>query len=298
MYVFERFDMIKGSIAAIVTPFDNGRPDRARFSDLVEWHVSSGTHGIVPCGSTGEAATLDYDEHIQVIEWAVKAAKGRMKVIGGTGSNATAEAIDLSRRAKDAGVDALLLVSPYYNKPTQEGIYRHQMAIADAVPLPQILYNVPGRTCSSIAPETVARLAAHPNIVGIKEASGSVETAIDILALCPKGFALYSGDDFLNYPLLAVGGSGSISVTANVVPERMARMHNLFFEGNHAAALELHFGMRELSKAMFFETNPIPAKTALAIMGKILEEVRLPLTPMTPPNRARLEAALKAQKVI
>ncbi len=290
--------MIKGSIAAIVTPFENGKPDKARYFDLIEWHVASGTDGIVPCGSTGEAATLDYSEHIEVIRWAVQAAKGRMKVIGGTGSNSTAEAIDLSKQAKDAGVDALLLVSPYYNKPTQEGLFRHHTAIADAVQVPQILYNVPGRTSSNMMPETVALLSSHPNIIGIKEASGSVEQAVDVLALCPKDFLLFSGDDFINYPLLAVGAAGSISVTANVVPEKMARMHDCFFSGKTQEALDLHFELRTLSKAMFFETNPIPAKTALAMMGRIKEEVRLPLTAMSPANRQKLQDVLRIYKII
>lgn len=290
--------MIKGSIAAIVTPFEKGTPDKARLSALVEWHIECGTHGIVPCGSTGEAATLDYKEHIQVIEWAVQAAKGRLKVIGGTGSNSTGEAVDLSRQAKDAGVDALLLVSPYYNKPTQEGLYQHYMTIADAVDVPQILYNVPGRTSSNMLPETVARLAPHDRIIGIKEASGSVEQAIDVIALCPKEFLLYSGDDFINFPLLTVGSAGSISVTANVWPEKMARMHNHYFAGRTQEALNLHMEMRELSKAMFIETNPIPAKTALAMMNKILDEVRLPLTPMAPANRQKLQNVLRAYNLI
>jgi 4-hydroxy-tetrahydrodipicolinate synthase len=283
--------MIRGSIAAIVTPFENDVPDKGRFFDLVEWHVENGTAGIVPCGSTGEAATLDYKEHITVISWAVQAAKGRIKVIGGTGSNATAEAIDLSKKAAEAGVDALLLVSPYYNKPSQEGLYRHHMAIADAVDCPQILYNVPGRTSSNLLPETVARLAAHHRIIGIKEASGSVEQALDVLGLCPN-FLLYSGDDFINYPLLAVGGAGSISVTANVVPEKMARMHGLFFAGRTREALHLHMELRELSKAMFIETNPAPVKTALALMGRINEEFRLPLVPLAPANREKLAKVL------
>jgi 4-hydroxy-tetrahydrodipicolinate synthase len=290
--------MIKGSIAAIVTPFENYVPDKARFFDLVEWHVKCRTSGIVPCGSTGEAATLDFKEHIEVISWAVKAAKGRMKVIGGTGSNSTAEAIDLSRQAVDAGVDALLLVSPYYNKPSQEGLYRHYMAIADAVDAPQILYNVPGRTASNLLPETVARLASHQRIVGIKEASGSVEQAIDVLALCPKGFSLYSGDDLINYPLLAVGGVGSISVTANVWPEKLAEMHESFFAGKPESALRAHFELRELSKAMFIETNPVPVKTALAMMGKIKDEVRLPLFQMSAPNREKLAGVLRSKKLI
>jgi 4-hydroxy-tetrahydrodipicolinate synthase len=290
--------MIKGSIAAIITPFENNAPDKTRFFDLVDWHVENGTAGIVPCGSTGEAATLDFKEHITVISWAVQAAKGRIKVIGGTGSNSTAEAVDLSKKAVEAGVDALLLVSPYYNKPSQEGVYRHHMTIADAVNIPQILYNVPGRTASNILPETVARLSAHQRIVGIKEATGSVEQAIDVLALCPKDFLLYSGDDLVNFPILAVGGAGSISVTANVIPERMARMHNLFFAGRTREALNLHFEMRELSKAMFVETNPVPVKTALAMMGKIKEELRLPLTEMSAANREKLTNVLRINKLI
>jgi 4-hydroxy-tetrahydrodipicolinate synthase len=290
--------MIKGSIAAIVTPFEHGMPDKGRFSDLIEWHVKSGTDGIVPCGSTGEAATLDYKEHVEVIAWAVKAAKGRIKVIGGTGSNSTMEAIDLSKKAINAGVDALLLVSPYYNKPSQEGLYQHYMAIADAVECPQILYNVPGRTASNLLPETVARLAKHQRIIGIKEATGSVEQAIDVLCMCPKDFLIYSGDDFINYPILAVGGAGSISVTANVWPEKMAQMHDQFFAGKTAEALELHLEMRELSKAMFLETNPVPVKTALSLMGKIKDELRLPLSQMSSHNKERLAAVLRSYKLI
>jgi 4-hydroxy-tetrahydrodipicolinate synthase len=290
--------MIKGSIAAIVTPFKNNKPDKEKFFELVEWHVQSGTDGIVPCGSTGEAATLDYEEHIEVISWGVQAAKGRMKVIGGTGSNSTSEAIELSKKAAAVGVDALLLVSPYYNKPSQEGLYRHYAAIADAVDSPQILYNVPGRTSSNLLPETVARLSTHQRIIGIKEATGSVEQAIDVLALSQKGFALYSGDDFINHPLLAVGGVGSISVTANVWPQKMAQMHDLFFAGKTGEALALHFEMRELSKAMFIETNPVPAKTALAMMGKIGDEVRLPLSPMSQANKERLAGVLRSYKLI
>jgi 4-hydroxy-tetrahydrodipicolinate synthase len=290
--------MIKGSVAAIVTPFENNAPDKARFFDLVDWHVENGTAGIVPCGSTGEAATLDYKEHITVISWAVQAARGRIKVIGGTGSNSTSEAIDLSKKAVEAGVDALLLVSPYYNKPSQEGLYKHHMTIADAVSAPQILYNVPGRTSSNLLPETVARLSSHQRIVGIKEATGSVEQAIDVMASCPKDFLLYSGDDLINFPLLAVGGAGSISVTANVVPERMSRMHNLFFSGRTREALNLHFEMRELSKAMFIETNPVPVKTALAMMGKIKDEVRLPLDSLSSASREKLAKVLRLYNLI
>lgn len=290
--------MFKGSIVALVTPFDNGAPDKARFTDHIEWIIESGSDGIVPCGSTGESATLTHKEHGEVIEWAVKAAKGRVKVIAGTGSNSTAEAIELTRAGKDAGMDCALLLSPYYNKPMQEGLYLHHMAIADAVDIPQILYNVPGRTALDIRPETVARLAKHPNIVGIKEATGSVAQAIDVIDLCPDDFLVLSGDDAINLPLLEVGGAGSISVTGNVWPEKLALMHKKFFAGERDEARKLHFEMRVLHQAMFYETNPIPVKTALALMGRMNEEFRLPLSPMGDANKKRLEAVLRDYEII
>jgi 4-hydroxy-tetrahydrodipicolinate synthase len=290
--------MFKGSFAAVVTPFDGGAPDKARFVDHIEWLIEDGSHGIVPCGSTGESATMNHEEHNKVVDWAVKAADGRVKVIAGTGSNSTSEAVRLTKAAKELGADGALLISPYYNKPSQEGVYRHHMEIADAVEIPQLLYNVPGRTALNIAPETVARLSAHPNIVGIKEASGSVEQAIDVIALCPDDFILLSGDDAINYPLLAVGGQGSISVTANVLPDMMAGMHDLYFEGKLEEARRLAYNLRAMNKAMFIETNPVPVKTALALMGMMKEEFRLPLTPMSGKNRDMLEAVLRSYDLV
>ncbi|MFQ5433184.1 MAG: 4-hydroxy-tetrahydrodipicolinate synthase [Nitrospinota bacterium] len=290
--------MFKGSIVAVVTPFDGGAPDKARFVEHIEWLIEDGSHGIVPCGSTGESATMNHDEHNHVVEWAVKAVDGRVKVIAGTGSNSTSEAIRLTKAAKELGADGALLISPYYNKPSQEGVYRHHMEIADAVDIPQLLYNVPGRTALNIAPETVARLSGHDNIVGIKEASGSLEQAMEILALCPDDFLLLSGDDAINYPLLAVGGQGSISVTANVLPDMAAGMHDLFFEGKLDEALALAYNLRVMNKAMFIETNPVPVKTALAMMGMMKEEFRLPLTPMSSENRGNLELALRSYDLV
>lgn len=290
--------MFNGSFAAVVTPFDGGAPDKARFTEHIEWLIENGTHGIVPCGSTGESATMNHDEHNQVVEWAVKAANGRVKVIAGTGSNSTSEALLLTKAAKELGADGALLISPYYNKPMQEGVYRHHMEIADAVEIPQILYNVPGRTALNIAPETVERLADHPNIVGIKEASGSLSQVMDIIALCPEDFIVLSGDDAINFPILTVGGAGAISVTANILPDMMAGMHDLYFEGKVDEARRLHFDMREMNHTLFIETNPIPVKTALAIMGRMKEEFRLPLTPMSKENRAKLQLVLGSYNLL
>jgi 4-hydroxy-tetrahydrodipicolinate synthase len=285
--------MFRGSIVAVVTPFKNGKPDPGPFSDHIEWVIENGSDGIVPCGSTGESATLTHEEHKELIEIAVKTADGRAKVIAGTGSNSTDEAIEFTKAAKDLGADGALLISPYYNKPTQEGLYLHHMAVADAVDIPQLLYNVPGRTACDILPETVERLSAHENIVGIKEATGSVERAIQVINRCPHEFLLLSGDDAINYPLLAVGSAGSISVTANVVPKEMAEMHNQFFEGIHEDALRIHNGIMDLHSVMFIESNPIPVKSALEMMGKISGGLRLPLSPIAEPNRKKLEEVLR-----
>jgi len=290
--------MFKGSIVASITPMENGKVDTLRFKEHIEWLIENESDGIVPCGSTGESATLTHEEHKKLIDIAVKTANGRVKIIAGTGSNATREAIEFTRSAKDSGADGALLISPYYNKPTQEGVYQHHMEVADAVDIPQILYNVPGRTALNILPQTVARLASHENIVGIKEATGSIEQAIDVLAETPAGFLLLSGDDFINQPMLAIGGHGSISVTANIVPKKMAEMHRLFSVGERDESLKIHFELRELSKAMFIETNPIPVKTLLAMMGKANEEFRLPLTKMAEENRVRLQKVLKKYSLI
>lgn len=291
--------MIEGSIVAIVTPFKNGEIDERALTALIEEQIEKGTHGIVPCGTTGESPTLSHEEHMRVIELTVETVGKRIPVIAGTGSNSTAEALSLTKFAQKAGADAALLVVPYYNKPTQEGLYRHFKQIADSCSIPLILYNIPGRSGVNLAPETVARLHGEcKSIIGIKEASGSVQQASEILALTGRGFTLLSGDDMLNYPLIAVGGKGYISVTANVLPEEMARLYNLFKEGEQAEALELHYRLQVLSQAMFLETNPLPVKTALALMGKIEQEFRLPLCEMSEANRARLAETLKSYGLI
>jgi len=281
-------------MVAIVTPFRNGAVDEKALGTLVEFQVENGTEVIVPCGTTGESATLTHEEHERVVKLVVEAVRGRCKVLAGTGSNNTEEAIRLTKYAKDAGADGALLITPYYNKPTQEGLYRHYEAVARAVDLPLVLYNVPGRTALQIAPETVARLAALESVVGIKEASGSLQYVSKVVELCGENFAVISGDDFTTLPILAVGGVGVISVTANVVPADVRAMIDAFQSGNVRRARELHYKMWPLNEAMFLETNPIPVKAALALMGMISWELRLPLTPISGPNRERLQKVLDA----
>lgn len=290
--------MFKGSIVAIVTPFRKGEVDEERLRELVEFQIVNGTDGIVPCGTTGEASTLDYEEHDRVIEIVVQQAKKRVPVIAGTGSNSTKEAIEISEHAKKVGADGILLVTPYYNKPTQEGLYRHFKAIAEAVALPQILYNVPGRTSVNMLPETVARLAEIQNIVGIKEATGSLQQASEILALCGDKIDVLSGDDFITFPMMACGGAGVISVTANIMPKEIALMIDAFNAGNMEEARLLHLKMLKINNAMFIETNPTPVKTALGLMGKCSDEVRLPLAPMSETNKAKLAGIMKEYGLI
>ncbi len=285
--------MIKGSIVAIVTPFKNGKFDENAYGDLIEWHISQGTHGIVPCGTTGEASTLDYDEHYRVIEVAVKTANKRIPVIAGTGANSTDEAITITKKAKELGADAALMVTPYYNKPTQEGLYRHYKAVTEAVDIPIVLYNVPGRTAVNMLPSTVARLAEFKNIVATKEATGDMKQVSELIRLCGDRIAVISGDDFTTLPLLALGGKGAISVTANIVPKDMADMFNAWEKGDIATARHLHYKVEPLNAAMFIETNPIPVKTALVFMGRIAEEMKLPLCEMLPANKEKLRAVLK-----
>ncbi|MFQ6112000.1 MAG: 4-hydroxy-tetrahydrodipicolinate synthase [Nitrospinota bacterium] len=285
--------MFKGSIVAIVTPFRDGALDRDALRGLIEFHIENGTKAIVSCGTTGESATLSHEEHDEVVAFTIEAVGGRVPVIAGAGSNSTSEAIRRTRFAKEAGADAALLVAPYYNKPTQEGLYRHFCAVAEAVDIPIILYNVPGRTVTNILPETVARLAAVPNIVGIKEATGSLQQVSDVVGLCPPDFAVISGDDFTVLPLMAVGGVGVISVSANVAPADMAELCDSALEGRWERARELHYKLRPLNQAMFFETNPIPVKTALSLMGKCTGELRLPLCPMSSANLEKLKKVLK-----
>jgi 4-hydroxy-tetrahydrodipicolinate synthase len=290
--------MFQGSIVALVTPFRDNKVDAAALKSLVEFQIVGGTDGIVPCGTTGESPTLDHDEHKQVIDLVIQAANKRVPVIAGTGSNSTAEAISLTRHAKQAGADAALIVLPYYNKPTQKGMIEHCRAIADSVELPLILYNIPGRTGVNMLPETVAALADHPNIVGMKEATGNLEQMTQDIVLCGDKLSFLSGDDTLTLPLMSVGGRGIISVVANIVPQDVSALTRAFLGGDWKRARELHLKLFPLCQAMFYETNPIPVKTALAMMGKIREEFRLPLCSMTDANRKKLEAALRAYGIL
>jgi 4-hydroxy-tetrahydrodipicolinate synthase len=269
--------MFKGSIVAIVTPFKKGKVDEKAFGDLIEWHISQGTNAIVPCGTTGEASTLDYKEHYKVIDIAIKVVNKRIPVIAGTGANATDETIEITKHAQKLGADAALLVAPYYNKPTQEGLYRHYKTIAEKIDMPLVLYNVPGRTAVNILPATVARLADIRNIVAIKEATGDMKQVSEVIRLCGDRITVISGDDFTTLTLMALGGKGVISVTANVMPKEVSRMCAFMLKGQYDKARAVHFKLEPLNAAMFIETNPIPAKTALAMMGKIQEEFRLPL---------------------
>jgi len=283
----------QGSIVALVTPFRDGRVDEARLRELVEFHVRNGTAGIVPCGTTGESPTLSHDEHKHVVELVVAAARGRIPVIAGTGSNSTAEAIDLTVHASKAGADGALVVSPYYNRPTQQGLYEHFKAVAEAVDLPIIVYNIQSRTAVNVETETLARLAGDcRNIVGVKEASGSLDQMTQVILACGPEFTVLSGDDTLTLPLMAVGGRGVISVIANIVPKETAEMTHAALDGDWKRARELHLKLFPLSKAMFIETNPIPVKEAMAMMGMTAPEFRLPLCRMSEPNRERLGKVL------
>ena len=290
--------MFSGSIVAIVTPFKDGQVDEQAYRELIEFQIENGTNAIVPCGTTGESATLSMNEHNRVIEIAVEAVNKRVPVIAGTGGNSTAEAIELSRHAKEIGADATLQVTPYYNKPTQEGLYLHFKAIADAVSLPQVLYNVPGRTSVNMLPATVARLAQLPEIVAIKEASGNLVQMAEIYELAGDKITLLSGDDTLTLPLLSIGGKGVVSVVANIVPADTARMVKAWNDGNVGEAQALFKKLVPLSQAMFYETNPIPVKTSLALMGKIKEEFRLPMCSMAPANLEKLKKALQVYGLI
>ncbi|NKB81267.1 MAG: 4-hydroxy-tetrahydrodipicolinate synthase [Nitrospirales bacterium] len=284
--------MFTGSLVAIVTPFHEGYLDEQAFAHLIEFQIANGTHGIVPCGTTGESATLTPVEHERVVALAVEVAAGRVPVIAGTGSNSTDEAITFTKHAKDAGADGALLITPYYNKPTQEGLFQHHAAIAKAVDLPQILYNIPGRTSVNMTPATVARLAGIPTIVGIKEGSGSLQQVSDILHQCGETLTVLSGDDALTLPMMALGAKGVITVTANIAPAEMAGMVNAALAGDMDAARVGHFKLAPLFSALFYETNPIPVKEALGMMKKIHTELRLPLTPMSTDNRDKLHQVL------
>ncbi len=286
--------MFKGSIVAIVTPFRNGKVDEQKLRDLIEMHIKNGTSGIVPCGTTGESATLSFEEHDKVIEITIDQARKRIPVIAGTGSNSTEEAVMLTRHAQKSGADASLQVSPYYNRPTQNGLYEHFKAIANAVKIPIILYNIASRTGVNIEPETIARLAKDcKNIVGVKEASGSLDQMSRIKALCGEKFDLISGDDSLTLPVLGIGGTGIISVVANIVPADVAELVNAFERNDIKRAQELHYKLLPLIKAMFLETNPIPVKTAMGLLGMCEPDLRLPMCAMSQDNLEKLKKALK-----
>jgi 4-hydroxy-tetrahydrodipicolinate synthase len=285
--------MFKGSMVAIVTPFKNGKVDEKALGDLIEFHLKNGTDVIVPCGTTGESATLSHEEHHRVVEFTVRTVNKRVPVVAGAGSNSTEETVDLTKYAKKGGADGVLLITPYYNKPTQEGLYQHFKKVAESVDIPIVLYNVPGRTGVNMLPATVARLRAIKNIVGLKEATGDMKQVSEIIRLCGRDFDVISGDDFTTLPLLCLGGVGAISVTANVVPADAAGMFDAFFGGKMEEALKLHYKMEPLHGSMFIETNPIPVKTSLALMGKITEEFRLPLCPMAEVSKEKLKKSLK-----
>jgi len=291
--------MIKGSIVAIVTPMNaDGSLDFEGLNQLIDWHIAEGTDSIVIAGTTGESATVSVDEHCALIKATVAHAKGRIPIIAGAGANSTAEAIKLTRFAKEAGADATLQVVPYYNRPTQEGMYQHFKAIAEAVDLPVILYNVPGRTVADMSNDTILRLAHIPNIVGVKDATGNIGRGYDLLRLAPKSFAVYSGDDPTAMALMLAGGAGNISVTANVAPRDMADMCEAAIAGNIAKAVELNNKMFPLHQKLFIEPNPVPVKWALAEMGKMPAGIRLPLVPLAAECHEAVRAALREAGVL
>ncbi len=286
--------MFKGSIVAIVSPFKEGRLDEKTYRKLIDFQIENGTAGIVPCGTTGESATLTYEEHDRMIEVTVEQVKGRVAVIAGTGSNSTYEAIMLTKHAAKVGADASLQVAPYYNRPTQRGLYEHFKAISESTSLPMILYNIPSRTGVNIEPETVAKLVRDcKNIIGIKEASGNLEQMARIKLLCPDNFILLSGDDALTLPVLSIGGEGVISVVANIVPRDSALLTKSFMDKDIETARRLYYKLLPLVKALFLETNPIPLKTAMGLLGLCSCEMRLPLTQMSTENLERLKTALR-----
>lgn len=285
--------MFQGSIVALVTPFKQGELDEKALRDLVEFHIAEGTNAIVPCGTTGESATLSHEEHCRVIEIVIDQVKKRVPVIAGAGSNSTKEAVFLTEHAKKSGADAVLSITPYYNKPTQAGLYQHFKTIAEQVDIPIVLYNVPGRTGVNMLPDTVIELSKIKNIVGVKEASGSLDQAGAILQHTNDSFDVISGEDSLTFPMMAMGAKGVISVTANVAPKKMAQMCKAVLENNMIEARKLHYELIDLSKAVFYETNPIPAKKAVYLMGLIENEIRLPLVEMTKENTEKLKTVMK-----
>lgn len=285
--------MFQGSCVALVTPFKSGGVDYEAIKKLVDWHIEKGTDCIVPCGCTGEAATLDFDEHKKVIKTVVKEVDGRVKVMAGTGSNSTQETIKLTRYAKKTGVDGALIITPYYNKPTQEGLFRHYEKVAQSVDIPVCLYNVPSRTGRNMEPETVERLSEIDNIVALKEASGDVGQCQEIIRRCGERIVLLSGDDSITYSLMALGGKGAVSVLANIVPDVVHNMTELMLKGEYQKALKIHYKWLPLMDALFVETNPGPVKEALGMMVKIKPELRLPLVNLKEENRQKLKNVMK-----
>ena len=284
-----------GSFVAIVTPFKDGKVDEEAFRNLLQFHLDNGTQGIVPCGTTGESATLTHEEHCDVIRIAVEMCKGRISVLAGTGSNSTREAISLTQAAEKVGADVALLITPYYNKPSQAGLYEHFKLVAKETRLPIVLYNVPGRTSVNMKADTVARLAADvDNIIGIKEASADLMQISEIINSCGPDFTVLSGDDGLLWPILAIGAKGVISVTANVLPQEMADLCTAAAEGRMDEARALHYKLMEMNQVLFIDTNPVPVKAALYLMGKVGPELRPPLTPLSAEHTARVKKALEA----
>ncbi|HXZ88862.1 MAG TPA: 4-hydroxy-tetrahydrodipicolinate synthase [Candidatus Binataceae bacterium] len=290
--------MFNGALSALITPFRDGEVDEPALRELVEWQIQSGVDGLVACGSTGESATLSHAEHDQVIKLVVEQARRRVPVIAGTGSNCTAEAIRLTAYAREVRADGALLISPYYNKPTQEGIYKHYKMIAANVDLPLIVYNIPGRTASNILPETFARMCDIKQVVGIKEASGSMDQVSDILRLCGDRLTILSGDDSATLPLMALGAKGVIATITNVMPREMHDLAAAALNGDFVRARQIHFGMLPLMRALFLETNPIPVKQACALMGKCANELRMPLIPMSPAPAEKLRGVMKEMRLI
>jgi len=288
-----------GSFVALVTPFRNGRVDEAKLRELVEMHVTHGTDGIIPCGTTGESPTLSHDEHKRVVEVVIEAARKRVHVIAGTGSNSTAEAIDLTKHAERAGASGALVVNPYYNKPTQEGLYQHYRAVADAVSIPIVAYNIQSRTAVNVETATMARLARDcKNLVGVKEASGSLDQMSQVIAACGPSFCVLSGDDNITLPLLAIGGHGVVSVIANILPRETSEMVHAALDGDFKKARELHYRLFPMARAAFLETNPIPIKEAMAMAGMLEPEFRLPMCRMGEANRETLRGILKQYALV
>ena len=290
--------MFEGTYTALITPFRNAQVDYPALAKLVERQVKAGVDGVVPCGSTGESATLSHDEHERVIAFVIEKAQKRIKVIAGTGSNSTRESIRLTKFAKDHGADGSLLIAPYYNKPTQDGLYAHYAAIAESVQLPQLVYNIPGRSAVNIAPETMGRLAQLENVVGVKEASGSLDQVTRTVELCGPKFTVLAGDDTLTLPIMAVGGRGVIAVISNIMPEALVALVKSANAGDFASAREQHYKMLPVMRAMGLETNPIPVKAALAALGQIENELRLPLTPATQATLDKIKSVLVATKLM